>query len=128
MPGERLAGKVAIVTGAGSRVPGGIGNGRATAVLFAREGARVALVDTNKEWVDETLDMIQREDGQAFVILADVTDPPPSQGIGQQTVDRWCGRVPDHTPHLPDRHRLEGCANTEDSRHAGESPWAGFAV
>jgi NAD(P)-dependent dehydrogenase (short-subunit alcohol dehydrogenase family) len=89
MPGERLGGKVAIVTGAGSRVPGGIGNGRATAVLFAREGARVALVDTNKEWVDETLDIIQREGGQAFVVLADVTDPPACQGIVQQTVDRF---------------------------------------
>jgi NAD(P)-dependent dehydrogenase (short-subunit alcohol dehydrogenase family) len=89
MPGERLAGKVAIVTGAGSRAPGGIGNGRATAVLFAREGARVALVDTVTDWVAETLDMIEREGGQAFVIQADVTDPPACQDIVQRTVEHY---------------------------------------
>jgi NAD(P)-dependent dehydrogenase (short-subunit alcohol dehydrogenase family) len=89
MPGERLAGKVAIVTGAGSRVPGGIGNGRATAVLFARQGARVALVDTVPEWVAETKEMIDREGGQAFVIQADVTDPRVCQDVVQQTVDTY---------------------------------------
>src|SRR5438093_834344 len=89
MPGERLAGKVAIVTGAGSRVPGGIGNGRATAILFARQGARVALVDTVPEWVDETLEMILSEGGQAFVIQADVTDPQACQDIVQQTIDKY---------------------------------------
>ena len=45
--GGRLAGKVAIVTGAGSRAAG-IGNGRATAVLSAREGARLLLVDRER--------------------------------------------------------------------------------
>src|SRR5260370_20313899 len=89
MPGERLAGKVAIVTGAGSRVPGGIGNGRATAVLFARQGARVALVDTVPEWVAETKEIIGREGGQAFVIQADVTDPRACQDVVQQTVDKY---------------------------------------
>lgn len=44
MSDQRLAGKVAIVTGAGSRADG-IGNGRATAILLARNGARVTLVD-----------------------------------------------------------------------------------
>ena len=46
--GERLKGKVAIVTGAGSILPG-MGNGKATAILFAREGARVMLVDYKAE-------------------------------------------------------------------------------
>jgi NAD(P)-dependent dehydrogenase (short-subunit alcohol dehydrogenase family) len=49
--GERLAGKVALVTGAGSSGPGW-GNGKATAVLFAREGARVCLIDINREAVE----------------------------------------------------------------------------
>ena len=53
MPGVRLAGKVAIVTGAGSRAEG-IGNGRAAAVLFAREGARVLLVDQPTWWTRRT--------------------------------------------------------------------------
>jgi NAD(P)-dependent dehydrogenase (short-subunit alcohol dehydrogenase family) len=50
----RLAGKVAIVTGAGSRGPG-VGNGKAAAVLFAREGARVLCVDQAKERAEETV-------------------------------------------------------------------------
>ena len=56
----RLDGKVAIVTGAGSRGPG-VGNGKATAVLFAREGARVLLVDAVVERAEETLEMIEAE-------------------------------------------------------------------
>ena len=53
----RLEGKVAIVTGAGSSGPG-VGNGKAAAVLFAREGARVLLVDAVLERAEETLSMI----------------------------------------------------------------------
>lgn len=58
----RLAGKVAIVTGAGSRAEG-IGNGRAAAVLFAREGARVLLVDQSQAAAEDTLRMIRDEGG-----------------------------------------------------------------
>ena len=50
---KRLEGKVAIITGAGSVGPG-IGNGKATAILFAREGASVMLVDNNLEAAEET--------------------------------------------------------------------------
>ena len=50
---ERLAGKVAIVTGAGSRGPG-VGNGKAAAVLMARDGARVLCVDARKDRAEET--------------------------------------------------------------------------
>ena len=68
----RLEGKVAIVTGAGSRGPG-IGNGKATAILFAREGARVLLVDSVPERVEETLEAINSEGAEASVFAADVT-------------------------------------------------------
>ena len=68
----RLAGKVAIVTGAGSRAEG-IGNGRAAAVLFAREGARVLLVDREPEAAEGTLAMIEAEGGEAAVFQCDVT-------------------------------------------------------
>ena len=54
---DRLKGKVAIVTGAGSRAEG-IGNGRATAVIFARHGAKVTLVDTTAQWAEETKRLI----------------------------------------------------------------------
>jgi NAD(P)-dependent dehydrogenase (short-subunit alcohol dehydrogenase family) len=89
MAGLRLQGKVAIVTGAGSRAPGGIGNGRAAAILMAREGARVALVDTVPEWVAETENLIKQEGGDAFPIQADVNDPSACQRIVEQTVERY---------------------------------------
>ena len=55
---DRLKGKVAIVTGAGSRAEG-IGNGRATAVVLARHGARVMLVDMVAQWAEETKRLIE---------------------------------------------------------------------
>lgn len=69
----RLQGKVAIVTGAGSRGPG-VGNGRATAILFARSGARVFLVDEITDWAEETRQMIDKEGGDSAVVEADVSD------------------------------------------------------
>ncbi len=84
----RLAGKVAIVTGAGSRGPG-VGNGRATAILFAREGARVVLVDRVQEWADQTLGMIADEHGEAMVLEADVTQPADCKRIVDEAVRRF---------------------------------------
>jgi len=89
---KRLAGRVAIVTGAGSRATGGIGNGRATSVVLAREGASVALLDTVRSWADETLEMVEREGGDAFVIEADVADAYSCRMAVAETVRRW-GRL-----------------------------------
>lgn len=70
----RLEGKVAIVTGAGSTPGPGIGTGKATAVVLAREGADVLLVDLYPERAEETLAMIEAEGaGKAKVHAADVT-------------------------------------------------------
>ena len=69
---RRLEGKVAIVTGAGTR-GAGIGNGRATATLFAREGAAVVLVDVELVHAEETHAAIIDEGGIASVFQADVT-------------------------------------------------------
>lgn len=69
---RRLEGKAVIVTGAGSRGPG-IGNGKATAILFAREGAKVLLVDRVAERAQETLELIAAEGGEASVFTMDVT-------------------------------------------------------
>lgn len=69
----RLDGKVAIVTGAGS-VGDGWGNGRATAVVFAREGARVLAVDREPGPLQATLDLIVEEGGTATGHTGDVTD------------------------------------------------------
>ena len=70
--GNRLGGKVAIVTGAGSSGPGW-GNGKAAAVLFAREGARVFAVDLSREAVEETRGIIAAERGVCEAHVADVS-------------------------------------------------------
>ncbi|MBO0886786.1 MAG: hypothetical protein J2O38_05265, partial [Acidimicrobiales bacterium] len=57
----RLSDKVALVMGGGQTKGQTIGNGRATAVLFAREGARVAVVDRDKDAADETVELIANE-------------------------------------------------------------------
>jgi len=71
--GKRLKDKVAIVTGAGSIGPGW-GNGKATAVLFAREGAKVFGVDLNLTAAEETKNLIAQEGGLCTVHQADVTN------------------------------------------------------
>ncbi|MFC3126470.1 SDR family NAD(P)-dependent oxidoreductase [Pseudoroseomonas globiformis] len=68
----RLDGKVAFVTGAGSAGPGW-GNGKATAVLMARQGAKVFALDNRAEAVEETVGIIRAEGGVAMGHLADVT-------------------------------------------------------
>jgi NAD(P)-dependent dehydrogenase (short-subunit alcohol dehydrogenase family) len=88
----RLAGRVAIVTGAGSRVAGGVGNGRATSILLAREGAGVCLVDTVRGWAEETAGTIRAEGGDCLVAEADVTDPDACRAAVAAAVGRW-GRL-----------------------------------
>jgi NAD(P)-dependent dehydrogenase (short-subunit alcohol dehydrogenase family) len=90
-PTPRLADKVAIVTGAGSRADG-IGNGRATAVLLARHGARVLLVDQNRDWVARTQAMIEAEGGTSLIVLADVTVAADCARIVREAVRAW-GRL-----------------------------------
>ena len=87
----RLEGKVAIVTGAGSSGPG-IGNGKATSVLFAREGAKVLLVDAVMERAEESLAMIREEGGDASVFQADVTRTEDCQAMVDAAVERY-GRL-----------------------------------
>jgi NAD(P)-dependent dehydrogenase (short-subunit alcohol dehydrogenase family) len=70
----RLAGKTAIVVGAGQTPGETIGNGRATAVLFAREGAKVLVVDRNLDSALETKALIEKEGGTATAFEADVTN------------------------------------------------------
>ncbi|HEX4339319.1 MAG TPA: SDR family NAD(P)-dependent oxidoreductase [Polyangiaceae bacterium] len=69
----RLAGKVAIVVGAGQTAGDTIGNGRATAMLFAREGARVLAVDRNLDSAEETAALIAKEGGACTAVAADAT-------------------------------------------------------
>ncbi|OLT15513.1 short-chain dehydrogenase [Pseudonocardia sp. CNS-139] len=89
--GRRLEGKVAIVTGGGSRGPG-IGTGRAAAVLFARNGARVLVVDRDEAAAKVTADMIAEEGGEAATFAADLTSPDDCTAMAAAAVSRW-GRI-----------------------------------
>src|SRR5262249_62131163 len=72
MKDGRLAGKVAIVTGAAPRSPG-VGNGSAVAILFAREGAKVVVVNRSGPRARELQRTIEQEGGDCTVCIADVT-------------------------------------------------------
>jgi NAD(P)-dependent dehydrogenase (short-subunit alcohol dehydrogenase family) len=91
MPKMGLKDKVAIVTGAGSRGDG-IGNGRAAAILLAREGAKVALLDAMKEWAEATKAMIDAEGGTSMIVVGNVADQVSSAASVKATVDAW-GRL-----------------------------------
>lgn len=92
MTGPRLAGKVAMVMGAGQTAGQTVGNGRATAVLFAREGARVVAVDRRLDAAQDTVDEIVAEGGEAFAVRADVTEEPDIVSAVAACLARW-GRI-----------------------------------
>lgn len=91
MPEMGLKDKVAIVTGAGSRGDG-IGNGRAAAILLAREGTRVALLDATGDWAETTKAMIDADGGASMVVVADVADQASCEASVRAALDAW-GRV-----------------------------------
>ena len=107
---QRLEGKVALVTGAGSRNEG-IGNGRAAAILFAREGAKVLLADRKRDAAEATAAMIRDEGGECAVFEGDVTHEDDCAAMVAEATGRWgrldilqnnvgigsAGRVPDVT-------------------------------
>src|SRR5689334_20262159 len=88
----RLKDRVAIVVGAGQSPGEGIGNGRATALTFAREGAKVLCVDHNLASAQETVDMIAAREGTAAAFKADVTQNADLKAMVADALGRW-GRV-----------------------------------
>src|ERR1700755_2563420 len=92
-PGRgRVAGKVAIVTGAG-QVPGpGVGTGRATALLLARHGAAVVLVDSTPDRAEVTRKEIEQAGGRAVVVAGDVTVAADCERFTQTAIDAF-GRL-----------------------------------
>jgi NAD(P)-dependent dehydrogenase (short-subunit alcohol dehydrogenase family) len=88
----RLKDRVAIVVGAGQSPGEGIGNGRATALTFAREGARVLCVDRNLVSAKETVDLIAAKGGTAIAFEADVTREKELKAMVSDAHARW-GRV-----------------------------------
>ncbi len=84
----RLKDKVAIVTGAGVRGPG-LGNGRATALLFSREGAKVMAVDKNLRSAEETVHLIKAAGGEAVALKVDVTNELEARNLIESTMARY---------------------------------------
>lgn len=84
----RVQGKVALVFGAGSSGPGW-GNGKAAAVLYAREGAAVAAVDLHLAAAKETHDLIGGEGGRSVALAADVTSAEAVANVVRQVVDAF---------------------------------------
>ncbi len=88
----RLADKVAIVVGGGQTPGATIGNGRATAVLFAREGAQVLVVDRSLAAAQETVAQIESEGGSAVAHEADATSEAECAALIARSVELY-GRI-----------------------------------
>jgi NAD(P)-dependent dehydrogenase (short-subunit alcohol dehydrogenase family) len=87
----RMQDKAIIVTGAGSIGPG-MGNGKASSILYAREGGRVLLVDHNLAAAEETAALIAREGGVGVPFRCDVTDAILVRGMVEACLETF-GRV-----------------------------------
>ncbi len=88
---DRLKGKVAVVTGAAPRGEG-VGNGMATAILFAREGAKVVLVNRSAERAEKLARQIRDEGGEASVFAGDVAQEDECEAMAQFAVSQY-GRL-----------------------------------
>ena len=88
----RLEGKAVVIVGAGQTPGDTIGNGRAMAMLFAREGARVLCVDRVGERAEVTAALVREEGGEAFALQADVVRAPEAAAIVAEATARL-GRI-----------------------------------
>ncbi len=111
---DRLKGKIAIVTGAGSRGPG-LGNGKAASILFAREGARVLCVDQVLARAEETAGLIRGEGGEAAAFAADVTRAAECEAMVADAIRRWGG--------LDILHNNVGIESRQDLMETQEDDW-----
>ena len=91
-PTLSLEGRVAIVAGAGQTPGPVVGNGRATALLFARAGAHVVALDRDRDSAQETAAMIEAEGGAAEAMVADVTDEQ-ALSVAVQAIRKAHGRI-----------------------------------
>ncbi|RTZ45827.1 SDR family oxidoreductase [Candidimonas sp. SYP-B2681] len=87
--GKRLDGKTAVVIGAGQSPGHGVGNGRAAAMRFAREGARVLVVDRHIDSAEETATLIRDEGFDAAAFVADVTNEQTLHAAMSEAKRRW---------------------------------------
>ncbi len=89
----RLAGKIALLVGAGQTPGLTVGNGRAAALLYAREGATVFCVDRDLDSAQETVAAIRAEGGSATAFAADVTDEGACAALVAGCVDASMGEI-----------------------------------
>lgn len=90
MPG-RVEGRLALVVGGGQTPGETIGNGRATAVLLAREGAKVAVADLHLDRAQETVDQIKQEGGEAIALQVDVVSEDSVRKLVEDTLASFGG-------------------------------------
>src|SRR4051794_24989533 len=88
---RRLEGRIAVVVGAGQTPGATIGNGRATAITFAREGARLVLADREPTSLEETTDLARAEGADVRTVVADVAADDGPEQIVQKAVDAFGG-------------------------------------
>ncbi len=82
----QLSGKVALITGAGS------GLGKATALLLAKEGAKIATLGRNDDELKKVVSQIQKSDGESIAIVADISKPEEMQQAIEKIIQQW-GRL-----------------------------------
>ena len=92
MSNLRLKGKTAIVVGAGQSPGSGMGNGRATALRFAQEGAKIMAVDRELALAEETAALVRKEGGDCFAFEADVTKEAAMAAMIAAAKQHW-GRI-----------------------------------
>jgi NAD(P)-dependent dehydrogenase (short-subunit alcohol dehydrogenase family) len=88
----RLEGKTAIIVGAGQSPGEGMGNGRATSLRFAQEGAKIMAVDRALNSAEETASMVKKHGGECFALEADVTKETTLAAAMAAVHKRW-GRI-----------------------------------
>lgn len=88
----RLQGKVAIVTGAGQQQGENTGNGRAAAVLFAREGAKLVLANRSMASLEGTRELLRKERFEAECVVADISKEDDCAALVETTISKF-GRV-----------------------------------
>jgi NAD(P)-dependent dehydrogenase (short-subunit alcohol dehydrogenase family) len=119
--GMRLKNKIAIVVGAGQSQGEGLGNGRATVLRLAREGANVLAVDNNLASAEETVAMARQSGGECLAFEADVANETTLAAMVEAARRRW-GR--NRCPPLQCRreHRWRGRTACRDHRGFIRSP------
>lgn len=89
---NRLQDKVCIVTGGGASSPHALGNGSATAIAFAREGATVVVNDLSEDAARVTLNLIEAQGGRGSIVIGDLTREEDAAALVEHTERTW-GRV-----------------------------------